>query len=237
MQSHRGGCRPFHQNRARLRQAGDDGVCGAARRRWRLDRHADGAHAEANGGLDVLDLGVADHQARAGRAACKLDAGFEHGRVGLAEANVERSHDGVDQVCHIQIVEIAPVLRRSAHLHVADHDAAQPEAADSFEELACAWKQCDARRSRRAQRAADLVETSQRALRAEVKIVASSGFSPEKCKVMAVARAPIDVVGTGSYLPDNWSETYATADIIAYDGEPMIKVGREFLLRKPRRAS
>jgi nicotinate phosphoribosyltransferase len=29
-----------------------------------------------------------------------------------------------------------------------------------------------------------------------------------------------------------WSETYATADIIAYDGVPMVKAGREFLLRK-----
>jgi len=49
---------------------------------------------------------------------------------------------------------------------------------------------------------------------------------------MAIAGAPIDVVGTGSYLPEVWSETYATADIIAYDGVPMVKAGREFLLRK-----
>lgn len=65
-----------------------------------------------------------------------------------------------------------------------------------------------------------------------VKIVASSGFGPAKCRVMAVAQAPIDVVGTGSYLPEVWSETYATADIVAYDGEPRVKVGREFLLKK-----
>lgn len=65
-----------------------------------------------------------------------------------------------------------------------------------------------------------------------VKIVASSGFSPTKCKVMAYAKAPIDVIGTGSYLPDHWAETYATADVIAYDGKPTVKVGREFLLRK-----
>ena len=63
-----------------------------------------------------------------------------------------------------------------------------------------------------------------------VQIVASSGFGVEKCRVMAEARAPIDVVGTGSFLPEIWSETYATADIIAYDGRPMVKVGREFLL-------
>lgn len=66
---------------------------------------------------------------------------------------------------------------------------------------------------------------------AKAKIVASSGFSPGKCKVMAVARAPIDVIGTGSYLPGTWGETYATADIIAYDGEPKVKIGREFLLK------
>ncbi|HEX9461687.1 MAG TPA: nicotinate phosphoribosyltransferase [Alphaproteobacteria bacterium] len=67
----------------------------------------------------------------------------------------------------------------------------------------------------------------------KVKIVASSGFTPAKCKTMAVAEAPIDIVGTGSFLPENWTETYATADIIAYDGKPMVKIGREFLLRKP----
>jgi nicotinate phosphoribosyltransferase len=65
-----------------------------------------------------------------------------------------------------------------------------------------------------------------------VKIVASSGFTPAKCKVMASVQAPIDTVGTGSYLPDTWTETYATADIVMYDGVPSVKVGREFLLRK-----
>lgn len=64
-----------------------------------------------------------------------------------------------------------------------------------------------------------------------VRIVASSGFGVEKCSVMADAKAPIDVVGTGSFIPESWSETYATADIVAYDGKPMVKVGREFLLR------
>jgi len=65
-----------------------------------------------------------------------------------------------------------------------------------------------------------------------VKIAASSGFGPEKCKVMAAAHTPVDVIGTGSYLPTNWHETYATADIVAYDGQPRVKAGREFLLRK-----
>jgi nicotinate phosphoribosyltransferase len=49
---------------------------------------------------------------------------------------------------------------------------------------------------------------------------------------MAEAKAPIDVIGTGSFLPERWSETYATADIIEYEGVPRVKVGREFLLRK-----
>ena len=65
----------------------------------------------------------------------------------------------------------------------------------------------------------------------KVRIVVSSGFGVDKCRVMADAKAPIDTVGTGSYLPDLWSETYATADIVAYDGEARVKVGREFLLR------
>ncbi len=65
----------------------------------------------------------------------------------------------------------------------------------------------------------------------EVKIIASSGFGPEKCKVMASTGAPIDVIGTGSFLPDVWAETYATADIVAYDGNVRVKTGREFLLR------
>jgi nicotinate phosphoribosyltransferase len=68
-----------------------------------------------------------------------------------------------------------------------------------------------------------------------VRIVASSGFGVEKCSVMADAHTPIDVVGTGSFIPETWSETYATADIVSYDGEPMVKIGREFLLRSVKR--
>jgi nicotinate phosphoribosyltransferase len=63
----------------------------------------------------------------------------------------------------------------------------------------------------------------------QVKIIASSGFGPSKCKLMASVKAPIDVIGTGSYLPERWTETYATADVIAYDGDYRVKVGREFL--------
>lgn len=65
-----------------------------------------------------------------------------------------------------------------------------------------------------------------------VRLVASSGFGVAKCRVMSDCRAPVDVVGTGSFIPDIWSETYATADIVEYDGAPMVKVGREFLLRR-----
>lgn len=64
----------------------------------------------------------------------------------------------------------------------------------------------------------------------KVRIIASSGFNPAKCRVMFLAQAPIDVVGTGSYQPEKWSETYAITDIVEYDGKPMVKVGREFLL-------
>ena len=49
--------------------------------------------------------------------------------------------------------------------------------------------------------------------------------------IMAEAKAPIDVVGTGSFLPSNWTETYATADIVEYDGVKRVKIGREFLHR------
>ncbi len=66
----------------------------------------------------------------------------------------------------------------------------------------------------------------------KAKIVASSGFGPEKCKVMAAADAPIDAIGTGSFLPGDWQQTYATADIVEYGGTKRVKVGREFLLRK-----
>ena len=36
----------------------------------------------------------------------------------------------------------------------------------------------------------------------QVKIIASSGFDPRKCKLMASVHAPIDFIGTGSYLPN-----------------------------------
>ena len=61
-------------------------------------------------------------------------------------------------------------------------------------------------------------------------IVASSGFGPQKCEVVGAARAPVDIIGTGSFLPVHFHDTYATADVIAYDGTPRVKTGREHLL-------
>ncbi len=64
----------------------------------------------------------------------------------------------------------------------------------------------------------------------KVGVVASSGFTAEKCAAFALAEAPVETIGTGSYLPEKWSETQATADIVSYDGEERVKLGREFLL-------
>ncbi len=61
------------------------------------------------------------------------------------------------------------------------------------------------------------------------KIVGSSGFDPQKCQIMGAANAPLDTVGTGSFLPATLGETYATADIIKYNGKKRVKLGREFL--------
>jgi len=67
----------------------------------------------------------------------------------------------------------------------------------------------------------------------DAKIVASSGFGPRKCHVFGAVEAPVDMIGTGSFLPGNFRETYATADVVAYDGRPRVKTGREFLLPRP----
>ena len=64
----------------------------------------------------------------------------------------------------------------------------------------------------------------------DAKIVASSGFNPQKCHVIGAAGVPVDMIGTGSFLPATLTETYATADIISYNGHKRVKVGREFLL-------
>lgn len=64
----------------------------------------------------------------------------------------------------------------------------------------------------------------------KVKIIASSGFDLEKCRIVSEAKAPVNIIGTGSFIPNLWNETYATADIIAYNGKPLVKKGREFLI-------
>jgi len=63
------------------------------------------------------------------------------------------------------------------------------------------------------------------------RIVASSGFNPFKCKMFGNARAPVDAIGTGSFIPDTFGDTFATADIFMYDGRFDIKVGREKLFQ------
>ena len=69
----------------------------------------------------------------------------------------------------------------------------------------------------------------------KARIICSSGFSPAKCRVFAQAKAPVDAIGTGSTLPQNWSESYATADIISYGGEYSAKQGREYLIEAYKR--
>lgn len=59
------------------------------------------------------------------------------------------------------------------------------------------------------------------------RIVASSGFNLFKCKIFGSARVPVDVIGTGSFIPETYSETFATADIFKYEGEFHIKIVRE----------
>jgi nicotinate phosphoribosyltransferase len=70
------------------------------------------------------------------------------------------------------------------------------------------------------------------------KIVASSGFDAMKCRIFGNLNIPVDVVGTGSFLPSRLSRTYATADIVRYEfplpggdwkAYDLVKVGREHL--------
>lgn len=61
----------------------------------------------------------------------------------------------------------------------------------------------------------------------QAKIVGSSGFNLFKCKMFGNARAPLDAVGTGSFIPESFGETYATADVFMYDRQFGIKLGRE----------
>lgn len=61
----------------------------------------------------------------------------------------------------------------------------------------------------------------------KVAIVGSSGFDMTKTRIMANANAPVDLIGTGSFLPNTLKETYSTADVFAYDGEFNVKAGRQ----------
>jgi nicotinate phosphoribosyltransferase len=70
-------------------------------------------------------------------------------------------------------------------------------------------------------------------------VVASSGFDVLKCRVFGNLGIPVDVVGTGSYIPAKTNRANATADIIRYempdaDGSlvpfDLVKVGREHLM-------
>lgn len=72
----------------------------------------------------------------------------------------------------------------------------------------------------------------------EPQIVASSGFDTLKCRVFGNLSAPVDMVGTGSFLPSRLSRAYATADIVRYElpdeaggwtSFDLVKVGRDFL--------
>lgn len=62
-----------------------------------------------------------------------------------------------------------------------------------------------------------------------MQVLGSSGFNERKCEIMGLANAPLDGVGTGSYIPKDFHATYATSDVFEYDGERRIKVGREYL--------
>lgn len=64
----------------------------------------------------------------------------------------------------------------------------------------------------------------------KVRIVVSSGFNVAKCLIFANLATPINVVGTGSFLPEKTSTAYATADIIRYNGVESVKIGREYLI-------
>lgn len=64
----------------------------------------------------------------------------------------------------------------------------------------------------------------------KVKIVASSGFNLRKCELVGLLNVPLDTIGTGCAIPDQFNQTYATADIISYNGKFTVKQGREFLI-------
>lgn len=75
-----------------------------------------------------------------------------------------------------------------------------------------------------------------------LKIVVSSGFSADKCALFREAGAPVDVVGTGSWLPDGLEETYAKSETLGYANAGGIldlsaKDGREWVVSRWQRDS
>lgn len=75
-----------------------------------------------------------------------------------------------------------------------------------------------------------------------LKIVVSSGFSTEKCALFKEAGAPVDVVGTGSWLPDRLEETYAKSETLGYANASGVldlsaKDGREWVISRWQRDS
>jgi len=70
-----------------------------------------------------------------------------------------------------------------------------------------------------------------------MRIVASSGFSAEKCALFKEAGAPVDVVGTGSWLPRDLEETYAKSETLGgLDSSGRLdlsaKEGREWVISR-----
>ena len=59
-----------------------------------------------------------------------------------------------------------------------------------------------------------------------VKIVVSSGFTPQKIAKFERAKTPVDIYGVGTYLTRNDTCGF-TADLVAIDGENEAKFGRE----------
>src|SRR5260370_4840206 len=59
----------------------------------------------------------------------------------------------------------------------------------------------------------------------KTRIVASSGVGPEKCRMMAAAHAPIDVIGTGSVLPAFLGDDHRPARFHPHCRKPAAQIG------------
>lgn len=65
-----------------------------------------------------------------------------------------------------------------------------------------------------------------------VKVIVSSGFNLAKCSVLSKTNAPVNTVGTGSIITEGCSNLFATADIISYNDNCSVKIGREYLIKE-----